>query len=182
MAKPRRPKLRQKRDDLVLDRVIDDVLNGNVDVIPEFADLPRRWREAPADASDRENPWDPTKDELVARYIWLGFSHPSAREGLRRLSRDLTTSGQPIPEPLRWWNRCISIHGDPPTSPGPRHKIDRDARVALAFRFLGDYGLTREDAIALIAEMITKPRKVSEDTVRSIILKYKMPLRTPVTS
>ena len=47
MAKPRRPKQRQKRDDPVLDRVIDDVLNGNVDVIPEFADLPRRWREAP---------------------------------------------------------------------------------------------------------------------------------------
>ena len=34
MAKPRRPKQRQKRDDPVLDRVIDDVLNGNVDVIP----------------------------------------------------------------------------------------------------------------------------------------------------
>ena len=182
MAEPSRRKRRKPVDDPALDRVLDEVLNNKIQIIPEFADLPRRWREAPEDASDRENPWDPTKDELVARYILLAFTQPLAREGLRRLSRDLTTSGQPIPEPLRWWNRCISIHGDPPTSPGPRHKIDRDARVALAFRFLGDYGLTREDAIALIAEMITKPRKVSEDTVRSIILKCKMPLRTPVTS
>ena len=74
MAKPRRPKQRQKRDDPVLDRVIGDLLNGNVDVIPEFADLPRRWREAPEDASHRENPWDTTKDELAARYILLAFT------------------------------------------------------------------------------------------------------------
>ena len=182
MGKPRMPKIRRTIDDPALYKALDDILNHDDPVIPEYADLPRRWREALSDLSQGRHPGELTKDELLARYIWLGFSHPSAREGLRRLSRDLTTSGQPIPEPLRWWNRCISIHGDPPTSPGPRHKIDRDARVALAFRFLGDYGLTREDAIALIAEMITKPRKVSEDTVRSIILKCKMPLRTPVTS
>ena len=182
MGKPRVPKIKPTIDDPAPYKVLDDILNHGDPVIPEYADLPRRWREAPSDPSQRGRPGELTKDELVTQYVWLGFSQPLAREGLRRLSSKLTTSSQPIPEALRWWNRCISIHGDPPTAPGPRHKIDRDVRVVLAFRFLGDYGLTREDAIALIAGMITKPRKVSEDTIRSIILKYRTPLRTLVTS
>ena len=97
MGKPRRRKLRQRRDDPVLDRVIDDVLNGKVDVIPEFADLPRRWREAPSDATDRKHPGELTKDELLARYIWLAFTQQFAREGLRRLYDDLSIKGEPIP-------------------------------------------------------------------------------------
>ena len=80
MAKPRRPKLRQKREDPVLDRVLDEVLNGKVDVIPEFADLPRRWREAPEKESDRKNPSDRTKDELLDRSHWAGV-HPAVRQG-----------------------------------------------------------------------------------------------------
>ena len=93
------------------------MLNGNVDVIPEFADLPRRWREAPEDASDRENPWGPIKDELVARYILLAFTQPLAREGLRRLTLELIKTGEPIPEFLLCWNRWLLILGDPPLRP-----------------------------------------------------------------
>ena len=97
MGKPRRRKLRQRRDDPVLDRVLEEVLNGKVDVIPEFADLPRRWREAPSDASDRKHPGELTKDELLARYIWLAFTQQFAREGLRRLYDDLSIKGETIP-------------------------------------------------------------------------------------
>ena len=84
MAEPSRRKRRKPVDDPALDRVLDEVLNNKIQIIPEFADLPRRWREAPEKASDRKHPWERAKDELLARYIWLGFSHPSAREGLRR--------------------------------------------------------------------------------------------------
>ena len=174
MAKARRPKQRRKRDDPVLDRVIGDVLNGNVDVIPEFADLPRRWREAPEDASDRENPWDPAKDELVARYILLAFTQPQAREGLRRLTLELIKTGEPIPEFLLCWNRWLLILGDPPLRPGAPHKIDRDARVGIAFKLLGKCEYTREEAIAHIAEW----KRVSDETIRTAINNNRIHLRS----
>ena len=173
MAKPRRRKLRQRRDDPVLDRVLEEVLNGNVDVIPEFADLPRRWREAPADASDRENPWDPTKDELLARYIWLAFTQKWAREGLRGLNQELTRNREPIPGLLRWWNHCLRVLGNPPTRRGPEYKVDRDARVSIAYKFLGSLGWTKEDALARIAETM----ECSDQTVKSVIDKKRISLR-----
>ena len=175
MGKPRRRKLRQRRDDPVLDRVLEEVLNGKVDVIPEFADLPRRWREAPSDASDRKHPGELTKDELLARYIWLAFTQQFAREGLRRLYDDLSIKGETIPDLLRWWNHILSVLGDPPSRPGARRKVDRDARVGIAFKLLGDCGDTREEALARIAETMD----VSDETIRTAINNNRIHLRAP---
>ena len=174
MTKPASPKLRRTMDDPVLDRVLDEVLNGKVSVIPEFADLPRRWREAPAEASDRKHPREHTKDELVARYILLALTQPLAREGLRRLYLELTMNGEPVPDPLRWWNRRLIVLGDPPLKPGRPHKVDRDARISTVFKLLGTFGYSRENAIARIAETMGIP----DETVRSIILKYRIHLRS----
>ena len=175
MTKPRRPGQRQKREDPVLDRVLDELLNGKVDVIPEFTDLPRRWREAPAKESDRRNPSDHTKDELLDRYIYLAFTQPFAREGLRRLYDELTTNGEPVPDLLKGWNEILSVLGDPPPRPGPRRKVDRDARVGVAFKLLGDCGYTREEAIARIAETMGVP----EETIRTPINNNRIHLRAP---
>ncbi len=170
MAKRKRT---QAINDAALDRVLDDVLNNDVPVIPEFADLPRRWREAPSDEYERKHPSEPTRGELLARYIFLAFTQPSAREGLRALYLDLTRRGEPIPEPLLWWNHSLLVHGDPPVKRGPRHKVDRDVKVGTVFRLLGDLGFSREGAIARIGETMGIP----EDTVRSVIRKYRIPLR-----
>ena len=174
MAKPASPKGRRTMDDPVLDRVLDEVLNNKVQVIPEFADLPRRWREAPAEASDRKHPSEPTKEELVARYFPLAFTQPLAREGLRRLYVELTMNGEPIPYLLRWWNRCLLFLGDPPPRRGRPHKVDRDVRVGTMFKFLGEYGYSRENAIACIAETMGIP----DETIRSVILKNSISLRS----
>ena len=88
-------------DDPALDRILDEVLNNKVPVIPELADLPRRWREAPSEASDRKQPSEPTKGELVNWYILMALTQPLAGEGLRRLHRELTMNGEPIPHLLR---------------------------------------------------------------------------------
>ena len=167
-------KRRQPMDDPALDRVIDDVLNNGVPVIPEFADLPRWWREAPSEASGRKHPSEQTKDELLARYFLLSFTQPLATEGLRRLYLDLTMNGEPVPEPLLNWNNIILVHGDPPLKRGPLHKVDRDVKFGTIFGLLGDLGFSREDAIARIAERTGIP----EDTVRSIVRKYRLRLRS----
>ena len=151
MAEPSRRKRRKPVGDPALDRVLDEVLNNKIQIIPEFADLPRRWREAPEKASDRKHPWERAKDELLARYIWLAFTQKWAREGLRRLNQELTRNREPIPGLLRWWNHCLRVLGDPPTRRGPEYKVDRDARVSIAYKFLGSLGWTKEDALARIA-------------------------------
>ena len=175
MAKPGRQKPRQKREDPVLDRVLDELLNGKVDVIPKFTDLPRRWREAPEKESDREHPWDPTKDELLGKFIGLAVTQQFAREELRRLYDELTTNGEPIPDLLQGWNDILSVLGDPPSRPGPRRKVDRDGWAGVAFKLLGVYGYTREEAIARIAETLG----VSDETIRTAINKNRIHLGPP---
>ena len=172
MAKPGRQKPRQKREDPVLDRVLEELLNGKVDVIPKFTDLPRRWRQAPATESDREHPSDPTKDELLGDFIGWAVTQPFAREELRRLYDELTTNGEPIPDLLLGWNGILSVVGDPPSRPGPRRKVDRDALAGVAFKLLGDCGYTREEAIARIAETLG----VSDETIRTAINKNRIHL------
>ncbi len=54
------------------------------------------------------------------------------------------------------------ILGDSPLRPGAPHKIDRDARVGIAFKLLGKCEYTREEAIAHIAET----RFLSDETIR----------------
>ena len=178
MAKPRMPKLRQKREDPVLDRVLDELLNGKVDVIPKFTDLSRRWREAPAKESDREHPWDPTKDELLGDFIGWAVTQQFAREALRKLYDELTTKGEPVPDLLKGWDGIMSVLGDPPSKRGPHRKVDRDAGVGIAFKLLGDCGYTREEAIARIAEK----RGCSDETIRTIINNHRIHLGAPYNS
>ena len=175
MAGQGRRKPRQKGDDPVLDRVLDELLNGKIDVIPKFTDLPRRWREAPATEADREHPWDSTKDELLGDFIGWAVTQQFAREGLRRLYDELTANGEGIPDLFLGWNGILSVAGDPPSRRGPHRKVDRDARVGVALKLLGNCGYTREEALARMAETLG----VSDETVRTVINNNRIPLRGP---
>ena len=170
MAEPKR----LPRNEPVLDRVLDDVLNEKVSVIPGFADLPRRWREAPSEGSDRNHPLQRTKQELLVEYFGLAPFQPRAREGLDNLRRELLRTGEPIPDLLRGWDYCILVGGDPPLRLGRPRKIDRDVRVSTIFRLLGSLGDTREKAIARIAGTMHVP----EDTIRTIVRKHRTSLRS----
>ena len=170
MAEPKR----LPRNEPVLDRVLDDVLNEKVSVIPGFADLPRRWREAPSEASDRNHPLQRTRDELVVEYFGLAPFQPRAREGLDNLYRELLRTGESIPYLLQFWNFCLATLGEPPLRPGRPRKIDRDVRVSTIFKLLGSLGDTRDEAIARIAGTMHVP----EDTIRTIVRKHRTSLRS----
>ena len=176
MAKPKR----RPRNDPVLDRVLDDVLNEKVSVIPGIADLARRWREAPAEASDRKHPLQRTRDELVVEYFCMASFQPWAREGLDNLHRELLRTGEPIPDLLRVWNFCLATLGEPPSRPGRPRKIDRDVRASTIFKLLGyrsqgpTLGYTRDETIARIAGTMHIP----EDTIRTIVRKHRTSLRS----
>ena len=150
-------------------------MNGKVDVIPKFTDLPRRWREAPEKGSDRAHPWDPTKDGLLCDFIGWSVTQQFAREGLRGLYDELTTNGEPIPDLLLGWNGILSVLGDPPQRRGPHRKVDRDARAGVALKLLGKCGYTRDEAIARIAQVLD----VCDETVRTAIRKNRIPIRSP---
>jgi hypothetical protein len=174
MAKPKRQKRGRTTEDPVLEMVLDDVLNGNVDVIPEYADLPRRWREAPSEASVSKHPRERSKEDLEAIYFHLAPILPEAREGLRRLYLELSMNGEPIPDLLQWWNRALRVLGDPPPRRGAPRKIDRDIKVGTMFKLLGTRGYTREDAMDRIAPV----KRVSEETIRTIIKNYRISIRS----
>ena len=159
--------------DPVLAKVLDDVLKGRVQVIPEVADLPRRWREAPSEASGSKHPWKVTQETLLAEYITLAPTQPEYREGLRRLYLALTMNGEPIPPRLSWWNHCLTVLGDPPPKRGRPHELDRDILVSTVFRLLGDLECSREDAMAIIAEKMNH----SPETIRSVVRKRRISLR-----
>ena len=171
----RRQKPRRPRKDPVLDKVLDDVLNSKVPVIPGFADLPRRWREAPSTASDRMHPTEPTQEELLLTYLSLAFTQPLAREGLDSLYGELVLTGQPIPCALSWWTAYVHLVGDPPANRGRPREIDRDIRVGTMHKLLGTCGYTREGAIRRIA----KTMHYSEDAIRTIIRKHKIKMEYP---
>ena len=175
MAKRGRPRRRRTITDPALDKFLDDVLNNRVSVIPKVADLPRRWREAPSEASGARHPWQLTRDDLLETYIALAPTQPLYREGLRRLHLNLTMNGEPIPRLLRKWNDCLRVLGDPPLRRGRPHEVDRDTLVATVLRFLGSRGYSREGAIAIIAEKMI----VSPETIKSVIDKYGITLRFP---
>ena len=175
MAGQGRRKLMQRREDPVLDRVLDELLNGKIDVIPKFTDLSRRWREAPATAADRAHPWDPTKDELLCDFIGWSVTQQFAREELGRLYDELRTNGEPIPDLLLGWKGILLVLGDPPLRRGPRRKADRDGCVGIALKLLGVCGYNREEAIARIAETMG----VNDETIRTVIRNNRIPLRGP---
>ena len=166
-------KRRRRMIDPVLAKVLDDVLNNKVQVIPEVADLPRRWREAPSEASGSKHPWEATREALLALYITLAPSQPPFREGLRRLYLELTMNGEPIPPPLSWWNHRLAVLGDPPPKRGRPRELDQDIKISTVLRLLGIAGYSREDAMSHIAETMD----FSPETIRSVIRKYRIPLR-----
>ena len=69
MAERGRPRRKRTIDDPALDKFLDDVLNNRISVIPKIADLPRRWREAPSEASEARHPRQLTRDEVLDTYI-----------------------------------------------------------------------------------------------------------------
>ena len=172
MSKQQRPKPRRPRKDTVLDKVLDDVLNNKHPVIADFADLSRRWREAPSTASDRKHPSERTQGELLATYLPLAFTQPLAREGLNRLYGELVWTGQPIPRALSSWIGYVHLVGGPPAKRGRPREIDRDVRVGTIFKLLGTCGFSREAAIGHIAEKMN----VSDETIRTIIRKNRISL------
>ena len=174
MAKPKRQKQGRTTEDPVLDRVLDDVLNNKVQAIPEYADLPRRWREAPSEASGSKHPWERSKEDLEAIYFHLAPILPEAREGLRRLYLELSMNGEPIPDLLQWWNRALRVLGDPPPRRGAPRKIDRDIKVGTMFKLLGTRGYTREEAMDRIAPV----KRVSDENIRTIIKNYRISIRS----
>ena len=175
MSERRGPKPRVPREDPALDRVLDDILNKNHPVIPDFADLPRQWREAPSEESERSYPSQHTKDELLVERISLAPTEPLAKEGLDRLYDELERTGEPIPNLLRAWKLCLLVLGAPPLRSGPRRQVDEAYRVGVALKLLGRFGYTREKAIAHIAKI----KEYSEDGIRSIVRKYKFGIQDP---
>ena len=175
MNKRRGPKPKVPREDPVLDRVLDDILNKNHPVIPDFADLPRQWEEAPSKESERRHPSQRTRDEILASRLSLRFTEPLAREGLERLYSELVSTGQPIPPPLGQWISSVRLLGNPPLRSGPRRQVDPACRVGVALGLLGRCGYTREKAIAHIA----KVGSYSDDGIRSIARKYKFKMQPP---
>ena len=136
-------------------------------MIPEFADLPRRWREAPSTARDRKCPLELTKGETLSKYFALAVTQPLVREGLDNLYGELVLTRQPIPHALSWWIGYIHMVGGPPANRGPRHEIDEYVRVGAIFKFLGTRRYSRERAIGRITETMG----YSEEAIRTIIRK-----------
>lgn len=169
MTERRGRKPKEPREYPVLDRVLDDVLNKKHPVVPDYADLPRLWREAPSKPHP-QRPWERTKDELIATQIRAAFVEPQAVEGLDRLYHELSSTGQPIPPLLSWWISCIGLLGKPPIRRGPRRDLNFALRVSVTLATLGHVGYSREKAIARIA----KVTGYSEDGIRTIVRKYKL--------
>ena len=129
MAKPARPRRRKIITDPALDKCLDDVLNNRVPVIPEAVDLPSWWRDAPAEESDRKHPGERTREEMLFNYVMLSDIMPWAKEGLRRLIRELIESGEThscslgcvVRLPTRLGRPCPEARpagGDRPRQPG----------------------------------------------------------------
>ena len=87
----------------------------------------------------------------------------------------MSFKGEAIPDLLLWWNHVLSVLGDPPSRPGARRKVDRDVRVGVAFKLLGDCGYAREEALARIAETLGVP----DETIRTAINNNRIHLRSP---
>lgn len=155
MAEPARPRRRRTITDQDLDKCLDDVLNNRVPVIPEVADLPSWWREAPAEASDRKHPRGLTQGQLVAKYINMAQTQPKAREGLRSLLRELLENGEPVPALLGAWALLQYAQGDPAVLRGRPVEIDQIILVLTSYWLLRDLGYAREDAIFIIAEKMS---------------------------
>ena len=176
MGKPRMPKPIREIEDPVMDKFLDDLLNGRIQVVPEFADLPAWWRAAPAQEADRKHPRQSTQMEILNRRIMLAEKIPEAAEGLRRLIRDLTENGEPLPPLLSAWAVYRSGWGDPPSRSGPRVKVDSKMVIMLGYSFLRDHQYTRREAIYHVA----KRTNYDEETIAKIVKTFGKGLRFPI--
>ena len=99
----------------------------------------------------------PTLDDLIEQWVensQEGNDWWEWWEGLRRLLKMLTEHNLQIPGPLQVWASRMAIDGVPKPPKGPREKVNYDARVYWAFRFLThDKNLSRTTAWKIIADI-----------------------------
>ena len=154
---------------------LGDVLNSEIPVITELADLPSLWRETPTEGFDLNRPGDLTRLEWLAGYIYLADTEPWARDGLCRLLRELLENGEPVPALLGVWALLQYAQGDPAPKRGRPEDSERDFRVLAVYTLLRFNEYSREDAMGLIADRMF----YAPETVRSIIRKDKYKRHLP---
>ena len=156
-----------------LEEYLGDVLNNRIPVVKELADLPSLWRNAPPESSDSNHLGLPDRLTLLAMFIDIADTKPWAREGLRRLLRELLAKGEPVPGMLISWAVHQFAWGEPAPRRGRPEDSDRNFRVLAVFEVLRAEQYTREAAMALIAEhLVCEP-----ETIRSIIRNLEKYLR-----
>ena len=156
-----------------LEEYLGDVLNNRIPVVKELADLPSLWRDAPLESYGSNHLGLPDRWTLLAIFIDMADTKPWAREGLRRLLRELLEKDGPIPDPLVRWVLHQFARGDPAPRRGRPEESDRNFRVLAVFEVLRAEQYTREAAMALIAEhLVCEP-----ETIRSIIRNLEKYLR-----
>ncbi len=141
-----------------LEQFVSDVLNGRITGVTPLADLPALWKERPSGVS---------QENLLLMYISTARTEGWAREGLRRLLKELWESDEGVPYPLAMWAVEQYIYGDPPPKRGRPEDADEDNLIAAVYSMLRAYGYSYEGAIGLIADAKSRDR----DTMRSRIRK-----------
>ena len=168
MGKPRMPKPRPTIIDPDLDRVLNDLLIEKVPVGADLYDFVTRWLEAPAEESDREQPWDRTRPELELRFIRLAETQPQANEALRSLLRYLEENGEPASTILSTWVMHRGVWGDPAPRRGRPPDVNEATAILKPYWLLRDLGRTPEEAMSTIATKLNAPY----ETIRSTVRKY----------
>ena len=168
MGKPRMPKPKPTVVDPALNRVLNELLVEKVQVGPDFYDFVARWLEAPAEESDREHPWDPTRPELERKFIMLSEIQPQANEALRTLLRYLEENGEPASEILSAWAMHRGVWGDPAPKRGRPPDVNEAVAILKSYWLLRDLKRSHEEAITIIATKLNAPH----ETIRSTVRKY----------
>ncbi len=141
---------------------------------PELADLPTRWDSIPPAARTLDLPNYLARDVLIWSYSNFAFTKRWAWDGLHRLSVTLEERREPIPSSLLefahqvWTGSRTRPRKQPGKSPYAA-KDDRDFRIMYLVGVLRKGGLSREKAIANVAEGLGLP----EETVISVVRKIE---------
>ena len=154
----------------LLEQFLSDVLNGRITGVTPLADLPALWKERPSGVS---------KENLLLMYISTARTEGWAREGLRRLLKELWESDEEVPYPLAMWAVEQYIYGDPPPKRGRPEDADEDNLIAAAYALLRAHEYSYEGAIGVIADALSRDHETMRSRIRKLH-KKGLPLRVEV--
>ncbi len=137
---------------------------------PTLADLPTRYLRIPPNQCYAEEPHCLVRHDLLVWYMEWALTKIWAWEGLVNLISRLLERRERVPKILVGWSLWVTVGKlQKPKTRGRPENDDRNDRIVYGHRLLRADGLTGEEAIERIAEVLY----LSPDAVRAAIQKVK---------